>query len=64
MEDLEYLLKTTNINIDVIAISETKILKNTKVVNNINIQNFSYEFTPAELTAGKTLLYIADHLAY
>ena len=64
MEDLEYLLKTTNINIDIIAISETKILKNTKVVNNINIQNFSYEFTPAESAAGKTLLYIADHLAY
>ena len=34
------MLKTTNINIDIIAISETKILKNTNVVNNINIQNF------------------------
>ena len=30
----------------------------------MNIPNFSFEFTPAELAAGGTLLYIADHLAY
>ena len=63
-EDLEYLLKTTNTNFDIIAISETRILKNTKIVKNINIPNFSYEFTPTESTAGGTLIYIADHLAY
>ena len=37
-EDLEYLLKTTNTNFDIIAISETRILKNTKIVKHINIQ--------------------------
>ena len=58
------MLKTTNTNFDIIAISETRILKNTKIVKNINIPNVSYEFTPTELTAGGTLLYIADHLAY
>ena len=63
-DDLEYLLKTTNTNFDIIAISETRILKNTKIVKNINIPNFSYEFTPTESAAGGTLLYIADHLAY
>ena len=63
-EDLEYLLKTTNTNFNIIAISETRILKNTKIVKNINIPNFSYEFTPTESTAGGTLIYIADHLAY
>ena len=57
-DDVEYLLKTTNTNFDIIAISETRILKNTKIVKNINIPNFSDEFTPTELTAG------ADHLAY
>ena len=61
--DLEYLLKTTNTNFDIIAISETKILKNTKIVKNINIANFCYEFTPTESTARETLIYIADHLA-
>ena len=35
LEDLEYLLKTTNINFDIIAISETMLLKNTKIVENI-----------------------------
>ena len=63
-DDLEYLFKTTNTNFDIIAISKTRILKNTKIVKNINIPNFSYEFTPTESTAGGTLLYIADHLTY
>ena len=63
-EDLEYLLKATNTNFDIIAISEIMILKNTDIGKNINIPNFSYEFTPTESTAGRTLLYIADHLAH
>ena len=63
-EDLEYFLKTTNTNFDKIAVSETKLLKNTKIVKNVNIPNFSFEFTLTESTAGGTLLYIADHLAY
>ena len=62
-EDLEYLLKTTNINFDIIAISESRILKNTIFVKNINFQKNFYEFTPTESTAGGTLLYIAYHLA-
>ena len=36
-EDLEYLIKSTNINFDIIAISETRILKDTNIVKNINI---------------------------
>ena len=63
-DDLEYLLKTTNTNFEIITISETRILKNTKIVKNINIPNFSYEFTPTESTAGGTSIYIGDHLAY
>ena len=63
-EDMEYLIKSTNINFDITAISETRILKDTNIVKNINTPNFSFEFTPTESTAGGTLLYIADHLAY
>ena len=33
-------------------------------MKNINIPNFSYEFTPTDSTGGGTLLYFADHLAY
>ena len=58
------MLKTTNTNFDIIAISETRILKNTKTVKKINIPNFSYEFTPTKLIAGGTIIYIADRLAY
>ena len=60
-DDLEYLLKTTNTNFDIIAILKTRILKNTKIVKNINILNFSYELTPTESTSGGALLYITDH---
>ena len=63
-ENLEYLFKTTNTNFDIIAISETMILKNIKILKNINIPDFSYKFTPTESTDRGTLLYIADHLAY
>ena len=34
------------------------------MVKNINVSNFSFEFTPTESTTAGTLLYIADHLAY
>ena len=50
-EDLEYLFKRTNTNFDIITISETRILKNTNIVKNVNIPYFSYEFTPTESTA-------------
>ena len=64
-EDLEYLIKSTNISFHIIVISETRILEDTNIVKNINIPtNFSFVFTPNESTAGETLLYIADHLAY
>ena len=49
---LEYLLKTTNTNFDIIVISETRLLKNTKIIKNNNMPNCSYEFTPTESTAG------------
>ena len=62
-EDLEYFLKTTNTNFDIIAFSENRLLKNTNTVKNVNAPNFSYEFIPTESTAG-TLLYVAGDLAY
>ena len=62
-EDLEHLIKSNNVSFDITVISETRILKSTNIVKNINIPNFSFEFTPTESTGG-TLLYIADHLAY
>ena len=63
-EDLEYLLKSTNINYDIIAISETRLMKNLKITKNINLKNYNFEYTPTESTAGGTMLYIPNHLAY
>ena len=34
------------------------------MTSNINLNNYSFEFTPTESTAGGTLLYIANHLSY
>ena len=40
-DDLEYLLKTTNMNFDIRAISETRITKNTNKISNINLINLN-----------------------
>ena len=45
-EDLEYLFKATNKTFDVIAISESRILKDTNLSKDININNYFVEFTP------------------
>ena len=63
-DDLEYLLKTTNMNFDIIAISETRITKNINKITNIKINNYAFEFTPAEFSAGRPLIYVANLLAY
>ena len=34
------------------------------LLNNLNLNNYSFEFTPTETSAGGTLLYIANHLSY
>ena len=52
------------IKFDIIAVSETRITKNISLLNNLNLNNYSFEFTPAETCAGGTLLYIANHLSY
>ena len=63
-DNLQHLLSCTNENFDIIAITETRITKNVSITNNLNIKNYSIEFTPNESSAGGTLLYIANHLSY
>ena len=63
-DDLEHLLKCTNKVFDIVAVSETRITRNASLTSNINLQNYSFEFTPTESNAGGTLLYIANHLSY
>ena len=63
-DDLQHLLSCTRKTFDIIAISETRIIKNISLLNNLNLNNYSFEFTPTETSAGGTLLYIANHLSY
>ena len=62
--DLQHLLSCTKTKFDIIAISETRITKQVSLSNNLNLNNYSFEFTPTETSAGGTLLYIANHLSY
>ena len=64
LDDLQHLLKCANKIFDIVAISETRIMRKTSLTSNINLNNFSFEFTPSESTAGGTLLYIANHFTY
>ena len=63
-DDLVYLLKRTNKNFDIITVSETRISKKTSLTYNINLNNYYFETTPTESTAGGTLLYVSDCLSY
>ena len=59
-----YLLKCTNKNFDKIAVSETRISKKTSLTSNINLNNYYFETTPTESTAGGTMLYVSNRLSY
>ena len=61
IEDLELLLDSTQISF-VIAITETRILKNKFPVIGINLTNYSYEYCPTESSARGTMLYIGNHV--
>ena len=63
-KDLEYFLTATSKTFDVIGISESRILKNTNSSKNINIYNYSLEFTLNESQAGGPLLFINNKLFY
>ena len=59
-DDPEYLIKTTNQAFDVIAVSESRIKSNMDVTTNIDLTNYSIEYTPTESHTGGTLLYISN----
>ena len=62
-DHLQHLLNCVNKSFDIIAIRETRIIKQVSLSNNLNLNNYSFEFTPTETSAGGTLLYIANHLS-
>ena len=57
-------MSCTKNNFDIIGVTETRITKQVSLLNKLYLNNYSYEFTPTETTAGGSLLYIANHLSY
>ena len=55
-DDLQHLLSCTKTKFDTVAISETRITRQVSLLNNLNLNNYSFEFTPTETSAGGTLL--------
>ena len=53
-DDLHYVLSCTKKNFDIITISETRITKQVSLLNNLNLNNYSFECTPTETSAGGT----------
>ena len=49
---------------DTIAMSETRITKQVSLSNNLNLNDYSFEFTSIQTSAGGTLFYIANHLSH
>ena len=47
-DDLDHLLKCTNKVFNIIAVSETRITKQTSLTSNINLKNYAIEFTHTE----------------
>ena len=63
-DDLQRLLNCTKKVFDTIAISKKRITKQASSLNNLNLNNYSFEFPPTESSAGGTRLYIANYLSY
>ena len=59
---LEHLIQSTKTVIDIIAVSESRIIKNKPI--DICVPNYSYKFCPTEANAGGTFIYIRNHLSY
>ena len=52
IHDLQHLLSCTKKIFNIVAISETRITKQVSLLNNLNLNNYSVEFTPTETSAG------------
>lgn len=62
-DNLEYLLKSADINYDITEISEARIMKNLEITKNINLKNYNVEYISTESATAGTILQILKHLA-
>ena len=62
--NLNILLSDLNVSFDILAITETRIKKDSSSAINLQLSNYSIEHTPTESSAGGTLPYISKRLSY
>ena len=61
---LNIILSDLNVSFDILAITETRIKRDSWSPINLQLNNYSIEHTPIESSAGGTLLYINKKLSY
>ena len=64
-DNLGHPRKCSNKVFDITGTSQTRFTRRTFLsTTNINLKNYSFEFTPTKYSAGGTALYITSHLPY
>ena len=63
-DDFSILLSDLYISFDILAITKTRIKKDSSSPVNLQLSNYLTEHTPTELSGGGTLLYISKRLSY
>ena len=57
IDDLRYLVQSYPNKPKIIGITECRLRKNREVLSNIDLNDYSFEFTTAESVKGGTLIY-------
>ena len=63
-DDLQHLLSCTKKFFYIIATSKTRIIRQVSLSNNLNLNNYLFEFTSTVTSPGGTLLFIANLLSH
>ena len=63
-DDFNIILSDLNVSFDILAITETRIKRDSWSPINLQLNNYSTEHTPIESSVGGTLLYINKKLSY
>ena len=62
--ELHRLLNNCRINFDIIGITESRLKRNQKALQNIDILNYNTEHCPTERTNGGPLIYVKNDMIY
>ena len=64
LDDSNILHSELNVGFDILAITKSRIKKDSSSQINLQLNNYSIKHTPTELAIGGTLLYISKKLSY